>query len=392
MDFTISPDVLALRDQVATFVRDEVIPLESSVVPHEGLPVALLEPLRAKAKAAGIFAPQVPRAWGGLGLDMRGMSVVFEAAGRSLIGPSALNCAAPDEGNMHLLALVANAAQQERYLKPLASGAIRSCFAMTEPSPGAGSDPSLLATRAERRGDRWVINGRKWFISGADGAAFAICMARTSEQTDGRHGATMFLVDAGTPGFRVVRQIGGLDQLAPGGHCEVVFEGCEVSDDAVLGAVDEGFRYAQLRLAPARLTHCMRWLGVAQRAIEIATAHTTRRPAFGHALAGHQAIQWMIADSAIELHAARMMIWHAAWAIDTGEQARQETSMTKVFVSETVDRVIDRAVQMCGSLGVSDELPLADFYRESRAFRIYDGPSEVHRMAIAQRVLRDLGR
>ena len=389
MDFSLPAELTELGERVAAFIRDEVIPLEAAHAAHGELPGDVLAGVRARAKAASIFAPQIPVEWGGLGLDMRGMSVVFEAAGRSLLGPLALNCAAPDEGNMHLLQLIATPAQKERYLRPLAAGTIRSCFAMTEPAPGAGSDPSLLTTRAERRGDRWVIDGRKWFISGADGAAFAICMARTSDQIAGRQGATMFLVDAGTPGFQVVRRIGGLDQLAPGGHCEVMFEDCVVGDDAVLGAVGEGFRYAQVRLAPARLTHCMRWLGVAQRAIDIATAYAAGRPAFGRALAEHQAVQWMIADSAIELHAARLMIWHAAWVLDQGGQARQETSMTKTFVAETVNRVVDRAVQMCGSLGVSDQLPLADFYREVRAFRIYDGPSEVHRMTIAQRILRE---
>jgi acyl-CoA dehydrogenase len=388
LDFALLPELAELRDRVLAFIHDEVIPLEGMVAEGVELPAATLAALRDKARAAGIFAPQLPREWGGLGLDMRGTSVVFEAAGRSLLGPLALNCAAPDEGNMHLLHLIATSAQKQRYLRPLADGAIRSCFAMTEPAPGAGSDPALLATRAEKRGDRWVINGRKWFISGADGAAFAICMARTSDQIDGRRGATMFLVDAGNPGFQVVRRIGGLDHLALGGHCEVAFEDCEVAEEAVLGAVGEGFRYAQVRLAPARLTHCMRWLGVAQRALDIAAEYVRQRTSFGKLLAEHQAVQWMVADSAIEIHAARLMIWQAAWLLDTGEQARQETSMAKTFVAETVDHVIDRAVQMCGSLGVSDRLPLADFYREARAFRIYDGASEVHRMAIAQRLLR----
>jgi acyl-CoA dehydrogenase len=388
MDFALPPDLVELRDRVLAFIRDEVIPLEGTIAEGTELPADVLAAVRDKARAAGIFAPQIPKQWGGLGLDMRATSVVFEAAGRSLLGPLALNCAAPDEGNMHLLHLIATPEQKQRYLRPLAEGAIRSCFAMTEPAPGAGSDPALLTTRAEKRGDRWVINGRKWFISGADGAAFVICMARSADQFDGRHGATMFLVDAGNPGFRVVRRIGGLDHLALGGHCEVVFEDCEVAEDAVLGAVGEGFRYAQVRLAPARLTHCMRWLGVAQRALDIATDYVRQRTSFGKVLAEHQAVQWMVADSAIELHAARLMIWQAAWLLDMGEQARQETSMAKIFVAETVDRVIDRAVQMCGSLGVSDRLPLADFYREARAFRIYDGASEVHRMAIAQRLLR----
>ena len=392
IDFSLSPELAELRGRTAAFVRDEVIPLERSVDDHGELPPEQLQRLRERARAAGLYAPHVPREWGGLGLGMREMAVVFEEAGRSLLGPLALNCAAPDEGNMHLLEVVATEAQQERYLRPLVAGRTRSCFAMTEPHPGAGSDPALLRTRAERRGDRWVINGDKWYITGADGAAFAICMALTGERTDGtgsRAGATMFLVDADNPGYRVVRQIPSLDVGTPGGHCAIEFRDCEVGADAVLGGVGEGFRYAQVRLAPARLTHCMRWLGVARRALDVAIDYANRRESFGKPLAQHQMVQQAIADSAMELHAARLMIWHAAWVLDGGGQGRQETSMAKVYVSEVVDRVVDRALQLCGSHGVSTDLPLANFYRNIRPFRIYDGPSEVHRMVIAQRLLRD---
>jgi acyl-CoA dehydrogenase len=321
---------------------------------------------------------------------MREMSVVFEEAGRSMIGPLALNCAAPDEGNMHLLALVASPAQQERYLRPLVDGRVRSCFAMTEPPPGAGADPNLLRTRATTPdgGETWHITGEKWYITGADGAAFAICMALTSEPGEGRPRATMFLVDAENPGYHVVRQVPSLDAGAPGGHCEVAFRDCVVGRDAVLGEVGEGFAYAQLRLAPARLTHCMRWLGVAQRAQEIAARYANERESFGKPLGGHQMVQAMLADSALDLHASRLMIQQAAWVLDMGEQGRHETSMAKVFVSEATNRVVDRALQICGSHGISEDLPLAMFYRNLRAFRIYDGPSEVHRMVIARTVLK----
>ena len=390
IDFSLSPELADLRDRTLAFVRDEVIPQEPYVEEHGGLPAQRLAALREKARAAGLYAPHVARVWGGLGLDMRAQSVVFEAAGRSLIGPLALNCAAPDEGNMHLLAVVGTEAQKRTYLAPLVAGEVRSCFAMTEPPPGAGADPSMLQTRAVQRGDAWVIDGDKWYISGADGAAFAICMARTGERIDGRQGATMFLVDAANPGFQVLRQIPSLDGGFPGGHCEVAFRECVVGPDAVLGAVGEGFTYAQVRLAPARLTHCMRWLGVAQRALEIATRYAAEREGFGKRLGEHQMVGAMLADAAIELHAARLMIWHAAWVIDNGGQARQESSMAKVFVSETVERVVDRALQICGSHGVSHDLPLASFYRNLRPFRIYDGPSEVHRMVIARHVLKTL--
>jgi acyl-CoA dehydrogenase len=391
MDFAFPPEQLELRDRTAAFMREQVFPLEERVYAEPERLWELIEPLRERARTEGLFAPHVAKQHGGLGLDMRGQALVFEEAGKSLIGPLALNCSAPDEGNMHLLAVVGTPAQQERYLQPLAAGRVRSCFAMTEPAPGAGSDPALLNTRAERRADgRWAINGRKWFISGARGATFAICMALTGEALHGRQGATMFLVDADNPGFKLLREIPCMDDTFPGGHCELLFDECLVDESAVLGALGEGFRYAQVRLAPARLTHCMRWLGIAQRAIDIAAERALDRHSFGRTLSDHQAVQWMVADSAIDLHASRLMVWHAAWLIDNGGQARQETSIAKTFVSEAVGRVIDRAVQLCGAQGVSDDLPLARFYREVRAFRIYDGPSEVHRMTIARHILRGL--
>jgi acyl-CoA dehydrogenase len=393
IDFTLPVELVALRKKVADFIRDEVIPEERYVDDHNGLPAERLRALREKARELGVYAPHVATEWGGLGLDMRAMSVVFEEAGRSMLGPLALNCSAPDEGNMHLLELVATEAQKERYLRPLVEGTITSCFSMTEPPPGAGADPNMLRTRAERRGDEWVINGDKWYITGADGAAFTICMAVTSDADQpGRPSATMFLVEMDNPGVRIVRQIPSLDAGFRGGHCEIEYRDCVVGEDAVLGKVGEGFAYAQLRLAPARLTHCMRWLGVAQRALESAAHYANERESFGATLGAHQMVQAMLADSAIEIHASRLMIWHAAWALDNGEQSRHETSMAKVYVSETVNRVIDRALQICGSHGVSQDLPLAMFYRNARPFRIYDGPSEVHRVVIARNVLRVAGK
>jgi acyl-CoA dehydrogenase len=389
--FDLARDVVELRDRLAAFVENEVIPHEHVLLNPGGVPWSLVQELRAKAREAGIFAPKVSREWGGLGLDMREAAVVLEEAGTSLLGPIALNCAAPDEGNMHMLELIAAPEQKRKYLAPLAAGEIRSCFAMTEPSPGAGSDPTMLRSRARRDGDHWVIDGHKWYITGADGAAFAIVMARTSDDSDPRRGATMFLVDADNPGLRIVRHISSLDQTFLGGHCEVRLEDCRVGPDAVLGEVDEGFRYAQVRLAPARLTHCMRWLGIARRSLEIAGRRARERRSGGKSLGEHQMVQSMLADSAIDLHASRLMIWHAAWVLDSGGHAREETSMAKVFVAEAVHRVVDRALQICGSLGVSEDLPLGLFYREVRPFRIYDGPSEVHRVAIAARYLRRLG-
>jgi acyl-CoA dehydrogenase len=339
--------------------------------------------LQQAAREAGLFAPRVPREHGGLGLDWRDSALVFEAAGRSLLGPQALNCAAPDEGNMHLLHAVGSAAQQARYYAPLARGQVRSAFAMTEPAPGAGSDPSMLSTRAVRDGDGWVIDGDKWFISGADGAAFAICMARTDD------GPTMFLVDADNPGYQITALTPTLDHAFPGGHCEVRFAGCRVGADAVLGEIGKGYDYAQLRLGPGRLTHCMRWLGIAGRALDIAMDYVNQRESFKKRLAQHQEMQRLVAESAIEMHASRLMIWQAAWCLDRGQKALHETSMTKVFVAEAVNRVVDRALQMCGARGISEYLPLANFYREIRGFRIYDGATEVHRASIGIRLLRE---
>ncbi|HKR64794.1 MAG TPA: acyl-CoA dehydrogenase family protein [Thermoanaerobaculia bacterium] len=369
---------MSLRDDVFAFVRDVVIPAESQPLTEE-----LIATLREKARAAGIYGPQLPREYGGLGLNFLELCDLFEVAGRSFLGPLALHCAAPDEGNMHLLSLFANDEQRQRWLRPLAEGRIRSCFAMTEPAPGAGSDPSMLQTRATRIDAGWQIDGRKWFATGAEGAAFAIVMALTDEKR-----ATMFLVPTDTPGYRFVRAILTMGGHGVGGHCELAFESMLVPDSAVIGEVGAGFRMAQVRLTPARLTHCMRWLGIAQRSLEIAATRARERDAFGKKLAEHQSIQWMLADSEIDLHASRVMVMDAARRHEAGSEIRHESSICKVFVAEAVNRVIDRAIQVCGSLGISSDLPLELFYREARAFRIYDGPSEVHRMVIARDVLR----
>ncbi|MGZ5475980.1 MAG: acyl-CoA dehydrogenase family protein [Thermoanaerobaculia bacterium] len=382
MDFDLPSDLIDLRTRVANFVRDEVIPLER----EENFDLGAL---RQKARQAGIFGPQLPREWGGLGLGTVAMCVLFEQAGRSLLGPLALHCAAPDEGNMHLLSVYATPEQREQYLRPLVEGKIRSCFAMTEPAPGAGSDPTMILTRATRVGGGWEITGRKWFATGAAGSTFAIAMAITDPSVPAHKGVTMFLVPANASGFNIVRSVptmGG--HGGPGGHGEIDFDHVRVPDSAVFGKIGDGFKMAQVRLTPARLTHCMRWMGVAQRSLEIAIDYAKKRDAFGKKLAQHQSIQWMIADSEIELHASRMMVMQAAWKHERGDDIRHESSICKVFVAEAVNRVIDRAVQICGALGVSTDTPLEHFYREARAFRIYDGPSEVHRMVIARNLLR----
>jgi acyl-CoA dehydrogenase len=388
IDFDPGLELRDLRDRTAAFVRDVVIGAEARDLGEHGLDGALRAELQQAAKGAGLFAPHVGTDLGGLGLDVRGQAVVFEEAGYSILGPQALNCAAPDEGNMHLLSVIATPEQRERYLAPLAAGDIRSCFAMTEPAPGAGSDPSMLQTTAIRVDGRWSISGRKWFITGADGAEFAICMARTDDRISAGHGATMFLVDADNPGWRIERIVDAIDRSFPGGHAEVVFEDCLVDDHAVLGTVGDGYRYAQVRLAPARLTHCMRWLGMARRALDVALDRANEREAFGAKLGELGMVQAMIADSVIDLETSRALIWRCAWTLDEGHSASRESSIAKAHVAEAVGRVVDRAVQICGSLGVSGDLPLARILAEVRPFRIYDGPTETHKWAIARRALR----
>jgi acyl-CoA dehydrogenase len=389
MDFSIPDKIQDLTRRVRQFVDTEVIPLEAYLDQHEdGLTPELLNSVRAKAKLAGLWCPQLSQELGGLGLTLQEIVPVFEAAGRSLIGPLAFNCSAPDEGNMHLLHLFANPEQTERYLKPLAAGEIRSAFAMTEPAPGAGSDPTMLKTTATRDGDHWVINGHKWFASGADGAAFLIIMAVTNPDVPTHKGSTLFLAPMETPGIEIVRRVPIMGANDLGGHCEIKFHDLRLPDSSILGEEGHGFALTQKRLGPARLTHCMRWTGIAQRALEIATQYASEREAFGGPLTTHQSIQWMLADSATELHAGRLMIHHTAWMLAQGDDARQEAAMCKVFVAETVNRVIDRAVQICGAKGISRDLPLSTWFEAARAFRIYDGASEVHRMVIARQVIK----
>ena len=388
MDTTVPPEVEELARRTREFIAEVVIPVEEQTAGSiHAAPDELRRSLQKQAAAAGLLAPHVPVEWGGCGLDVRGQAVVFEEAGYSLIGPLALNCAAPDEGNMHLLEVVATREQKEKYLRPLAAGEIRSCFAMTEPAPGAGADPSMLSTTAIRTGDGWRIDGRKWFISGAHGAGFAICMARTSGTPGERGGATMFLVDGDHPGLCVVRDIDTLDEGLFGGHSEVLFEDCVVGPEAVLGKVDRGFEYAQVRLAPARLTHCMRWLGLARRAHGIAVDWAATRKSFGGLLGDLGMVQQLVADSEIDMAASRALVRHTAAVLDSGARGGTESSIAKTFVAEAVNRVVDRSVQICGALGVSGDVLLSRYLREVRPFRIYDGPSEVHRWAIGRRAI-----
>ncbi|WP_243075438.1 acyl-CoA dehydrogenase family protein [Microbacterium sp. SS28] len=370
-----------LVERTRAFVREVVMPAEPGW--GEALDDATLARLRAAARDAGVYAPHAPVAFGGLGLPIREWSPVFQEAGYSPIGAAALNCMAPDEGNMRLLELVASPEQQERWLAPLVAGETRSSFAMTEPHPGAGSDPDALATTARRVDAGWVIDGRKRFISGAEAADFAIVMARTDEVG----GATMLLTPLDAPGVTIGPSIRTIEAAIGGGHPYVTFEGCFVPDADVLGEPGAAFRYAQVRLAPARLTHCMRWLGLARRAFDTALDRANSRELFGQRLRDLGVAQALLADSAIDLATSDAVIDKAVAAVDSGDTRAAATlsSIAKVHCSEAVFRVIDRAVQLCGGDGVSSGLPLIQYLNEVRPFRIYDGSSESHRWAIARR-------
>jgi acyl-CoA dehydrogenase len=389
MDFSLSDELLELKERTERFVREKVTPYERDPrqTPH-GPTEALRAELVALGREAGLLSPQAGHEWGGLGLDHRGKAVMFEAAGYSPLGPVALNCFAPDEGNMHLLEQVAEQRQKERWLRPLAAGEIRSCFMMTEPPPGAGADPSMLMTAARRDGDDFVIDGRKWLITGAVGAELGIVMARNDSDSGGPAGATMFLTPMDAPGIHIERVLDTLDQYMTGGHAVVRLDGLRVHESQVLGRVGEGFRYAQVRLAPARLTHCMRWLGAACRAHDIARDYARRRTAFGKPLGEHEGVGFMLADNEMDLHQSRLVIWHTAWVLDSGGRGRHESSMAKVICSEAIWRVVDRSMQILGGLGITDDTIVARLFREVRPFRIYDGPSEVHRWSVARHVLR----
>jgi len=384
MDFALTPELKELQQRTRNFIREKILPLESDRrQTHHGPTEEFRRELVALGKEAGLLSSHVSSEFGGLGLSHVAKAIVFEEAGYSLLGPVALNIFAPDEGNMHLMEMVATHEQKERWLRPLAAGQTRSCFCMTEPPPGAGSDPAALSTTAVRDGDDFVINGDKWFITGAEGAAFAIIMAKDE---DGN--ATMFLSDMSAAGIAIVRSMDSLDSAFAGGHGVVRFNNLRVPAKNILGELGKGFRYAQVRLAPARLTHCMRWLGTARRAHEIATEYARTRMAFGKKIGEHEGVGFMLADNEMDIRTTRLMIWHTAWVLDQGERGGTESSMAKVVSSEAVWRVVDRCVQIMGGQGVTGESLVERIFRETRAFRIYDGPSEVHRWSLAQRIMR----
>ena len=381
---TVTPQGRDTAARVERFVREQIIPYEADTrrTAHGPADEMVME-MRGKARAAGLLTPHIGQ--DGTHVSHQDTALILRAAGLSPLGPPALNVAAPDEGNMFLLGRVASPEQKARFLAPLVRGEARSCFFMTEPAAegGAGSDPSMMKTTARPDGNHWVIDGRKAFITGAMGARVGIIMARSEE------GATMFLVDLPTDGIRIDRVLDTIDSSMPGGHAVITLDNVRVPADQMLGHSGEGFKYAQIRLAPARLTHCMRWHGAATRAQEIATRYATTRHAFGKPLVDHEGVGFMLADNLIDLKQSELMIDWCARVLDEGAPGTTESSMAKVAVSEALYRVADRCVQVMGGTGVTGDTVVEQVFREIRAFRIYDGPTEVHKWSLAKKIKRD---
>jgi acyl-CoA dehydrogenase len=392
MDFTLPPEIEDLRLRTRAFVEEHVLPLEAdpqNFSEHENIPLERLTPIQDKAKAAGLWAPQSPKKFGGMQLPIVAWAVMYEEAARSVFGALSMNCMAPDDGNMSLLARVGTPAQQEWWLRPIVEGKVKSSFAMTEPAPGGGSDPSMIKTYAEKQGSKWVIRGRKWFITGAGEAANFIVVARTSD--DKRRGLTAFLYHRDQPGWRIARRIEIMGPEEHGGHCELEFDGLEVADENVLLGVGDGLKVTQIRLGPARLTHCMRWLGLAKRCMEIAQDYVNNREGFGIKLADRESVQIMLGQVAQQIQIGRLLTMQAAWKLDRGDRARKEISMAKVHVADTLHNACDTAIQLNGARGYSKDTILEWIYRAARAARLVDGASEVHNMVLA-RFLREEGR
>ncbi|MCG5241833.1 acyl-CoA dehydrogenase family protein [Azospirillum doebereinerae] len=390
MDFTLPPELEDYRRRVRAFVEQEILPVEADRAnwdEHENIAEAPLEALRAKVKAAGLWAVSMPKERGGQGLPLVGVAACYEEMNRSIFGPVCFNGSAPDDGNMRVLNMVGTEAQKERWLQPIIDGKVRSAFAMTEPNPGSGSDPGMMRTKAERKGDRWVITGRKWFITGADAAQHFILMARTSD--DARKGLTAFLFDKDQPGWRIERRIPIMGPEEHGGHCELIFDGLEIPDENVLMKVGDGLKVTQIRLGPARLTHCMRWTGLAKRSLEIAGAYVKERESFGIPLAEHEGVQWMLGEAAMQIEIGRLLTMKAAHALDHGSFARKEVSMAKVQVADTLFKAVDTAIQLCGARGYSKDTVLEWIYRYARQAKLVDGASEVHKMVLSRSYLAE---
>jgi len=392
MDFTLPPEVARKRDAYRAFAREEVLPYDTtpeSFDEHENIREELLQALRGKAKAAGLWAPQSRAERGGQGLSMSAMAACYEELNYTLFGPVACNAAAPDDGNMMLLEKAATGAQKERWLQPIVDGRVRSAFAMTEPHPGGGSDPTMIRTTATRIGDRWRIHGHKWFITGAGIARHFIVVARTSD--DARKGLTAFLFDRDAPGWRIVRRIPIMGPEEHGGHCELEFDGLEIPDEDRLMNVGDGLKATQIRLGPARLTHCMRWLGLSRRCLDVAADYVAERETQGRKLAERESVQMKLGHCAMQIEIGRLLTMKAALLIDRGDFARKEVSMAKVHVAGTLQLCADTGIQLCGARGYSRDTPLEWIYRYARQARLVDGATEVHQQVLARHFMEERG-
>ncbi len=389
MDFTLPGDTDALRLRIRRFVNDRLIPLERDPASYdecENIALPLLGRLRADARSEGLWALGMPKARGGGGLPMTGLAACYEEMNRSIFGPVVFNGAAPDDGNMRVLEQVATSGQKERWLQPIVDGAVASAFAMTEPD-GCGSDPSLTYTTATRTSAGWRIDGRKHYITGAGAAKHFILIARTSD--DARRGLSAFLFHADSPGWRIVRRIPVMGPEEHGGHCELAFDGLEIPDEDRLMEIGDGLRLTQIRLGPARLTHCMRWTGLAKRCLEVALDYVERRESFGVKLRDHESVQGLLGQAAMDIDTGRLLTMRAAWLLDQGQKARKEVSMAKVVVADALHRAADTALQLLGARGYSSDTPVEWIYRYARQARLVDGASEVHRMVLAQALLKE---
>ena len=392
IDFTLSPELEEIRNNVRDFIDRVVKPGEETIEGSNGTEplnpkdrISKLIEMRKEAFEEGLWLPHMPKEWGGMELGHVAMAMVQAEAAKSYYGPWVLNCQAPDEGNMHTMLHWATDDQKEKYLKPLCQGTATSCFAMTEPEV-AGSDPTLIQTNAYQDGEEWVINGHKWFISNAHRANFAILIARTEDDPELPQAAnTAFIIDLPSEGWTEVREIETMHGST--GHSEIVIEDLRVHDSQMLGGRGQGHLLGQYRLGPARLAHCMRWIAQAEMALNMTVERSLERYSHGSILAEKQGIQWMIADSAMELYQCKLMVLHAASKIDNGDDFKSEVSMAKHFVANSLNRIIDRAIQVHGALGYSTDTPLAHMYQHARWSRFADGADEIHQMRIAQRTI-----
>jgi acyl-CoA dehydrogenase len=392
MDLSLPAPLEDYRRRYRDFVREVVLPLDTdpaSFDAHQNLRADRLAAVRAKAKAAGLWAPQMPKERGGQGLPVVGMAACYEELNYSLFGPVSVNCAAPDDGNMIVLNKVGTPAQKERWLQPIVDGTVRSSFAMTEPHPGSGSDPAMMLTTATKAGDKWVIHGRKWFITGAEEAKHFIVVAKTSD--DARKGLTAFLHDRDDPGWRITRRIPILGPEEHGGHCEIAYDGLEIPDANRLMNVGDGLKVTQIRLGTARLTHCMRWLGLSKRCLDVAADYAGMRISGGRRLDQRESIQMKLGHCAMQVEIGRLLTMKAAALLDAGDFARKEISMAKVHVADTLHLCADTALQLCGARGYSTDTPLEWIYRYARQARLVDGASEVHQQVLARFFLEERG-